>query len=76
MHTCEFCSTFVGCKHFADINIKYKMSNKNKNYLMPTTEVVRLKMETQLLAGSQSWPSGAPVNAQRNGYGDANDQVW
>jgi hypothetical protein len=52
------------------------MSNKNKNYQMPTTEVVRLKMETQLLAGSQSWPSGAPVNAQRNGYGDANDQVW
>ena len=52
------------------------MSNKNKKYQMPTTEVVRLKMETQLLAGSQSWPSGAPVNAQRNGYGEAQTDVW
>ena len=52
------------------------MSNKNKNYQRPTTEVVRLKMETQLLAGSQSWPSGAPVNAQRNGYEDGGSEVW
>lgn len=52
------------------------MSNKNKIYQMPTTEVVRMKMETQLLAGSQSWPAGAPVNAQRNGYGEANNHVW
>lgn len=43
---------------------------------MPTTEVVRLKMGSQLLAESQSWPSGAPVNAQRNGYGNANNEVW
>lgn len=52
------------------------MSNKNKNYQMPKTEVVRMKMETQLLAGSQSWPSGAPVNAQRNGYEDGGSEVW
>ena len=47
-----------------------------KNYQMPKTEVVRMKMEKQLLAGSQSYPSGAPVNAQRNGYGDAKTEVW
>ena len=52
------------------------MSNKNKNYQMPTTEVVRLKMETQLLSGSQSWPSGAPVNAKRNGYESTESEVW
>ncbi len=52
------------------------MSNKNKNYQMPTTEVVRMKMEARLLAGSQSWPADAPVNAQRNGYGDENIIDW
>lgn len=52
------------------------MSNKNKNYQIPTTEVVRLEMGTHLLDGSQTWPAGAPVNAQRNGYGDANNHVW
>ena len=51
--------------------------DKMKNYQTPTTEVVRMKMETHLLDGSQSWPAGAPVNAQRNGYGDAQDGgVW
>lgn len=50
--------------------------NKNKNYQMPTTEVVRMKMETHLLDASQSWPAGVPVNAQRNGYGNANNEVW
>ena len=75
---CEFCSTFVNCKHFAEIiYIKYKgMSNKNKNYQMPTTEVVRLEMTAQILVESQTWPAGAPVNAQRNGYGEANNHVW
>lgn len=43
---------------------------------MPKTEVVRLKMETQLLAGSQSWPAGVPVNAQRNGYESTESDVW
>jgi hypothetical protein len=49
---------------------------KKTTYQMPTTEVVRMKMETRVLAGSQSWPSGAPVNAQRNGYGDAISEDW
>jgi hypothetical protein len=47
-----------------------------KNYQMPKTEVVRMKMETKLLAGSQSYPSGAPVNASRTGYGDENIIDW
>ena len=50
--------------------------NKNKHYLVPATEVVQVKMETHLLEESQSWPAGAPVNAQRNGYGDAQTDVW
>ncbi len=52
------------------------MSNKNKIYQMPTTVVVRLEMKAQILAESQTWPAGAPVNAQRNGYGEANNHVW
>lgn len=43
---------------------------------MPKTEVVRMKMEKQLLAGSQSYPAGAPVNASRTGYGDALSEDW
>ena len=52
------------------------MSNKNKNYQMPTTEVVRLEMTAQILVESQTWPAGAPVNAQRNGYGDPISEDW
>ena len=47
-----------------------------KWYQMPKTEVVRMKMETHLLDGSQSWPAGAPANAQRNGYGGINALDW
>lgn len=47
-----------------------------KGYQMPTTEVVRMKMEARLLAGSQSWPAGVPVNAQRNGYEYGGNDVW
>ena len=52
------------------------MRNKMKSYQIPTTEVVRMKMETHLLDGSQSWPEGAPVNAQRNGYGSEEVVMW
>ena len=47
-----------------------------KIYRKPTTEVGRMKMGANVLAGSQSWPSGAPVNAQRNGYGDPISEDW
>lgn len=51
--------------------------SKKSNYLAPTTEFVEVKMGSHLLDASQSWPAGAPANAQRNGYGDAQDEgVW
>lgn len=45
-------------------------------YQLPTTEVVRVQMGAHLLDSSQSWPSGAPANAHRNGYGEATSEVW
>ena len=45
-------------------------------YQAPMTEVVRVQMGSHLLDSSQSWPSQAPVNAKRNGYGDAKTDVW
>ena len=47
-----------------------------KFYQMPETEVCRIKMEAHLLDGSQSWPAGAPLNAKRNGYGEAISEDW
>ena len=58
------------------LNQNNKIMNKNKHYLVPTTEVVQVKMETHLLEESQSWPAGAPVNAQRNGYEEGGSDVW
>ena len=48
-----------------------------KTYLLPATEVVEVRMESQILSGSGgggggSTPSG--VGARRNGYGDG--QSW
>lgn len=51
------------------------MSRKNF-YQTPATEVCRVKMESHVLDASQSWPAGAPANAQRNGYGEAEEGVW
>jgi hypothetical protein len=45
-------------------------------YQIPTVEVVRMKTSTHLLDSSQSYPAGAPVNANRNGYGEAHNEVW
>ena len=47
-----------------------------KIYRKPTIEVVRTKMGANVLAGSQSWPAGVPVNAQRNGYENGGSDVW
>lgn len=47
-----------------------------QNYQNPTVEVVPMIGETRILSGSQSYPSGAPINAQRNGYGDAISEDW
>jgi hypothetical protein len=44
-----------------------------KNYLMPATKVVQMKTASHVLGGSQSWPSNAPVNAERRGYEKGND---
>ena len=41
---------------------------KSKDYERPTTRVVELQHRTMLLAGS--------VEANRNGYGAANEQNW
>ena len=49
---------------------------KKSMYLTPATEVVLVKMEAKVLSGSQSWPSGAPANAHRNGYGEAISEDW
>lgn len=39
-----------------------------KNYQKPTVQIVKLKQQAQLLAGS--------VEATRSGYGTATDQIW
>ena len=41
---------------------------KKKEYEKPTMQVVQLKQQPQLLAGS--------VDATRNGYGDAEELIW
>ena len=41
---------------------------KKKEYERPTMQVVQLKQQPQLLAGS--------VDATRNGYGDAEELEW
>ena len=45
-------------------------------YQSPTTEVVRVQMGAHLLDSSQSWPSQAPVNAERKGYGNGISEDW
>ena len=79
IHTyCRF-TIFVVPLHFIEFCL-YKyiiiiMSRKNF-YQTPATEVCRVKMESHVLDASQSWPAGAPANAQRNGYGEAEEGVW
>jgi hypothetical protein len=52
----------------------YKINRiMQKNYLMPATKVVQMKTVSHVLGGSQSWPSNAPVNAERRGYEKGND---
>ncbi len=41
---------------------------KRKNYERPTMQVVKLEQTCQILAGS--------VEANRSGYGDANEDTW
>jgi hypothetical protein len=55
-----------------------RFSNMNKKciYLAPVTEIVPVKAETQLLVESPAEPAAAPVNAKRNTYGEANNEVW
>jgi hypothetical protein len=42
---------------------------KKKEYERPTTQVVQLKQRSQILTGS-------PLDATRNGYGDAEELNW
>ena len=42
---------------------------KRKDYQKPTMKVVQLQQQTHLLAGSG-------VEATRNGYGTAQEDVW
>jgi len=42
---------------------------RRKTYEEPTMQVVQLKQRSQILAGS-------PLDATRNGYGDAEELDW
>ena len=42
---------------------------KRKKYEVPTMQVVKWKQRSQILAGS-------PLDATRNGYGDAEELIW
>ena len=48
-----------------------------KMYQEPATDVAKLQTTAGLLAGSAPIePAGAPLNAGRTGYGDANIGAW
>ena len=49
-------------------NILKQKSMKKKEYERPTMQVVQLKQQSQLLAGS--------VGASRDGYGDVIEVTW
>ena len=43
---------------------------KRKDYEKPTTQVVKLQQQCQILAGSSQ------LDATRDGYGDIEDLIW
>ena len=48
-----------------------------KKYQMPSTKVLLIAMESQVLTESPIATAPAHiVNAQRNGYGEAEIQIW
>lgn len=52
------------------------MKKEKMNYQTPATEIVGVEMGAHLLDSSQSWPSNAPVNAERKGYGNGVSEDW
>lgn len=52
------------------------MKKEKVNYQTPSTEIVGVEMESHVLSGSQGWPSNAPVNALREGYGEGFPEEW